>query len=118
MSSTASLLAIGFIAGIGSGLFGIGGGIVMVPLLVFVAGLDQHHAHATSLTAAIFLGIAGGLTYALEGDVDLGAGALLAAGAIAGAPIGARLMAHTPEASLKVAFGVLLVILAIALVAR
>ena len=65
------LVAIGFAAGIASGLFGIGGGIVMVPLLVLVASLDQHRAHAASLAAGIFLGAAGGLTYALAGDVDL-----------------------------------------------
>lgn len=118
MSFTIKLVIIGFIAGIASGLFGIGGGIVMVPLLVFVAALDQHHAHAASLAAGIFLGAAGGLTYALAGDVDLGVGALLATGAIAGAPIGARLMDRTPEASLKIAFGLLLVALSISLAMR
>ena len=118
MSFSFKLVVIGFAAGIASGLFGIGGGIVMVPLLVLAGSLDQHRAHAASLAAGIFLGAAGGLTYALAGDVDLGVGALLAAGAIVGAPLGARLMDRTPEASLKVAFGVLLIALSIGLVLR
>ena len=116
MNFTLKLVAIGLVAGFGSGLFGIGGGIVMVPLLVFVARLDQHHAHATSLAAAIVLGAAGAVTYATDGAVDLAAAGLLAAGGIVGAPLGARLMDKTPEASLKIAFGVLLVVLSVALV--
>lgn len=115
MSSTFKLLVIGVVAGFGSGLFGIGGGIVMVPLLVFVVRLDQHHAHATSLAAAVVLGAAGALTYTTAGAVDLAAGLLLAGGGIVGAPLGARLMAQTPEASLKVAFGALLIGLSISL---
>ena len=90
----------------------------MVPLLLFVARMDQHHAHATSLAAAVLLGAAGGVTYALEGEVDLLAGSVLAAGAIAGAPLGARLMDRTPEASLKIAFGCLLVVVSITLAIR
>ena len=116
MSLTLKLLAIGLVAGFGSGLFGIGGGIVMVPLLVFLIRLDQHHAQATSLAAAVVLGAAGALTYATEGAVHLGAAALLAAGGIAGAPLGARLMDKTHEASLKIAFGVLLILLSVTLV--
>ena len=116
MSAIVKLVAVGFVAGILSGLFGIGGGIVMVPLLVYVASFDQHRAHATSLAAGMFLAAAGGATYFFSGDVDIEIGAFLAVGALAGAPVGARLMHRTPEGRLKIAFGVLLVVLSVALV--
>ena len=116
MSLTPKLLAIGFLAGFSSGIFGIGGGTVMVPLLVFVVAFDQHRAHATSLAAGIFLGAAGGVTYAIAGDVDVLVGVLLAAGALVGAPLGARLMDALSADRLKVAFGVLLVTLSVVMV--
>lgn len=106
------LVLVGFVAGISSGLFGIGGGIVMVPLLVLVASFDQHHAHATSLGAGLFLAAAGGATYAIGGEVDLVAAGLLAAGALIGAPIGARVMHRVPADRLKAAFGILLIVVA------
>lgn len=109
-------MALGFVAGFSSGIFGIGGGTVMVPLLVLLAGFDQHRAHATSLAAGIFLGAAGGATYAIAGDVDVLVGVLLAAGALVGAPLGARLMHGIPADRLKVAFGVLLVTLSVVMV--
>jgi uncharacterized membrane protein YfcA len=116
VSLTPKLVAVGLLAGFSSGIFGIGGGTVMVPLLVFVAAFDQHRAHATSLAAGIFLGAAGGVTYAVVGDVDLLVGALLAAGALVGAPLGARLMHAIPADRLKVAFGLLLMALSIVMV--
>ena len=85
----------------------------MVPLLVYAAAFDQYHAHATSLAAGIFLGAAGGATYAIAGDVDVLVGLLLAAGALVGAPLGARLMHGISADRLKVAFGVMLVALAV-----
>jgi len=111
-------LVFGFIAGVSSGLFGIGGGVVMVPLLVVVASFDQHRAHATSLAAGAFLGAAGGVTYALAGDVHLVAAGMLAAGALIGAPMGARLMHRIPADRLEIAFGSLLVAVAVVLAIR
>ena len=112
MNLSVKLIVVGFIAGISSGLFGIGGGIVMVPLLVLVASFDQHSAHATSLGAGLVLAAAGGVTYAIAGEVDLVAGGLLAAGALIGAPVGARIMHSVPADRLKVAFGGLLIVVA------
>ena len=115
---TFKLALVGIVAGITGGLFGVGGGTVMVPMLVFVASFDQHRAHATSLAAGVVLAAVGGTTYALAGDADFGTAVLLAIGGLVGAPLGARLMKRTPEAVLKVAFGVFLVLVAIALVLR
>ena len=116
MSHTPKLIAIGLLAGFASGIFGVGGGTVMVPLLVFLVSFDQHRAHATSLAAGIFLGAAGGVAYAIAGDVDILVAVLLASGALVGAPLGARLMYAISGDRLKVAFGVLLVALSVVMV--
>ena len=116
MALAGRLIVVGFAAGFASGVFGVGGGTVLVPMFVFVAAFPQHRAHATSLAAGIFLGAAGGLTYALAGEVDLQVGALLAAGALVGAPVGARIMHRLPADRLKIAFGVLLVALSLVMV--
>jgi uncharacterized membrane protein YfcA len=117
-STGAKLIGIGVLAGFLSGLFGIGGGIVMVPLLVMACGSEQHRAHVNSLGAGIVLALAGSVTYALADSVDWGIAALLAAGAVLGAPIGARVMAHMSEGRLKIAFGILLVVMSGLLIAR
>jgi uncharacterized protein len=104
------LLAAGFAGGALSGLFGVGGGIVMVPLLVFLARLSQHRAHATSLVAIIPVAAVAAFRFGAAGEVDVAAAAALSAGAIAGAPLGARLMHRTKEASLRISFGILLVV--------
>lgn len=104
------MIASGVVAGVMSGLLGVGGGIVMVPLLVAVGHLSQHAAHATSLAAVVLMAAVGAATFGAEGEVDVALGALLAAGSLFGAPLGARIMANTAEGNLKVAFGVLMLI--------
>ena len=84
----------------------------MVPLFVALAGFPQHDAHATSLAAAVPIAAAGAITYALDGQVDLVYAALLAAGSVVGAPLGARVMARSREGSLKIAFGILMLAVA------
>ena len=116
MALPGRLIAVGFAAGMSSGVFGIGGGTVLVPMLVYVAAFSQHRAHATSLAAGIFLGAAGGLTYAVAGEVDVYVAMLLAAGALVGAPLGARIMHRVPADRLKIAFGALLVALSLVMV--
>ncbi len=88
----------------------------MVPLLVYLVGFEQHRAHATSLAAGMFLAAAGGATYAVAGRVDLVAGGLLVVGSLIGAPFGARLMQAMSSERLKIAFGVLSIVMAVVLV--
>lgn len=107
-----AIVLCGSVAGLMSGLLGVGGGVVMVPLLVLVAGLSQHQAHATSLAAVILMGAVGAATYAAAGEVDLKIALPLAAGSLVGAPLGARLMARTGEGNLKTAFGVFMILVA------
>jgi uncharacterized membrane protein YfcA len=95
-----------------SGLLGVGGGVVMVPLLVYVAKQTQHQAHATSLAAVVLMGAVGAATFAADGEVELELALALAVGSLIGAPLGARLMARTAEGALKIAFGVLMLLVA------
>lgn len=103
---------IGLLAGIFGGIFGVGGGVVMIPLMVRVMHLGQLHAHGTSLAALVFVGIAGALTYGLKGSVDILSSVLLAATAIGTANAGARYAHALPEWKLKRAFGVFLLFVA------
>lgn len=103
------LAALGVVAGLTSGLLGVGGGIVIVPGLMLAAGMSQHHAHATSLAAVIPIAAVGAATYWLNDSIAPTIAIGLAAGAVLGAPVGARIMAGSPEATLKLAFGVLLI---------
>ena len=75
------LLAVGLIAGLFSGMFGIGGGTVIVPALVWI-GLTQRQAAATSICAIIITSISGVISYAHGGDVDWIAALLLAYGGV------------------------------------
>ncbi len=102
-------LGVGAVAGFASGLVGIGGGLVMVPLLVGLLSLAQHSAHATSLGAIVVIAAVGAATFGSAGEIDLPAAGSLALGALVGAPLGARLMASTSEARLKIAFGLLMI---------
>ena len=86
------LVLVGLAGGLLSGTFGVGGGIVMVPLLLLVARLEDRRAAATSLAAIIPASAAGVVTYAMRGDVAVGVAALVAAGAMAGSTIGTRIL--------------------------
>lgn len=91
-----ALVAIGLVGGLLSGLFAIGGGIIMVPLLITFAKLDQRRAAATSLAAIIPTSIVGSITYAVSGQVDLLAATIVSVGAIVGAVIGSALLKRVP----------------------
>ena len=109
------LVLIGLIGGLLSGAFGIGGGIIMVPLLVTLANMDQRRAAATSLVAIVPTSIVGSLTYFANGQVDLIAGVIVAAGAVTGAVIGSALLRKIPLLWLRWMFIVLLVAVAVRL---
>lgn len=105
---------IGLLAGVLSGLFGIGGGIVIVPMLVLVVGLTTTQAAGTSLAALLLpVGALGALEYWRGGFVDLGFAAILAVGLLVGAYLGARLGISLPVEVVQRGFGVLLVIVGI-----
>jgi uncharacterized membrane protein YfcA len=89
------LVLIGLVAGFFSALFGVGGGIVMVPLLILVAHFSERPAMATSLASIGVIALVGTISYTLHGDVHLGYGLLVglpaAVGAVAGSSLQQRL---------------------------
>jgi uncharacterized membrane protein YfcA len=106
------LALIGLIVGFFSGLFGVGGGIVLVPLLIVVVGYGQRRASGTSLAAVLPTAISGMVSYAAHGSVDWVAGAILAAGAIVGSLVGTWLLHHTRQQALRWIFIVFLLLVA------
>lgn len=108
-------LLLGLVAGVMAGVFGVGGGVILVPGLTMALGLGQHRAHATSLAAIILTAAAGTAGFAVQGSVVAGTAALVAVGAVAGALVGARVMSRIPATGLRIAFGVLLLAVAVEL---
>ncbi|MGB5217007.1 MAG: sulfite exporter TauE/SafE family protein [Smithella sp.] len=108
-------LAIGLTAGLFGGILGIGGGLIMIPLMVEILKMAQHKAHGTSLLALVFTGIGGAIAYASHGSVDLTAAALLALTAVLTAPLGARYCNVLTEKKLKKIFGAFLIFCAVLL---
>lgn len=106
----------GAIGGTFSGALGVGGGIVMVPLMMSVLGFDQRRAAATSLAAIVLSATSGTITYGLGGHTDWLAGILLGAGGVVGSLIGARLLKVLPIAVLRWGFIALLVLIAVRMV--
>lgn len=104
---TWKLALIGLVAGLLSGGFGIGGGIVIVPLLVAV-GVDRHRSHATSLAAIVPIAIAGSIAFGLSGEINLYLGLLIGAGGVVGSTLGASLMNRMSGRSLGIFFGLVL----------
>ena len=98
----------GVLAGFLSGLFGVGGGILIVPALVLFLRMDQRVAHGTSLAAIVPIAGAGVAAYALEGSIDWPAAGLIVVGASVGAVAGTRVLRAVPQPALRVAFALLL----------
>jgi len=110
---------IGLVAGVVSGLFGVGGAIVIIPGLVLVARVPQHTANGTSLAALLLpVGLLGAMEYYRRGQVNIPYAAIIAAGLFVGALLGAKLAGPLSDATLRRAFGVFLMIVAIRLLVR
>jgi uncharacterized membrane protein YfcA len=109
---------IGLFAGSFGGLVGLGGGVIMVPLMYGILKLPQLKAHGTSLVALVFTGITGAVTYALRGNVDVMASVLLASTAIFTARAGARYANALPEWKLKKYFGIFMILITILLLMK
>ncbi len=102
---------VGLAAGVLSGLFGIGGGVIIVPVLIVFLGFTAQQAAGTSLGALLLpVGLFGAIQYWQAGQVNLLHAALLALGLLFGAFLGARLGLALPSEVLQRAFGVLLVL--------
>ncbi|MGF2949278.1 sulfite exporter TauE/SafE family protein [Microbacterium alcoholitolerans] len=96
-----SLMIVGAVAGLLSGLFGVGGGVLIVPALVLALGFAQRIAHGTSLAAVVPISIVGAGAYLLHGSVDLRVAGLLMIGTVVGAMWGARLLSWLRQGVLR-----------------
>ncbi len=106
------LLAVGLVAGVLSGLFGIGGGIVIVPALTLLVAFSAKTAVATSLAALLLpVGIFAVLEYHKKGLLDLRASAIVALGLVTTTLIGAQITLALPETLFKQAYGVFVVVM-------
>lgn len=107
MPSWLTFALIGVLAGVAAGLFGLGGGIVLVPALIYLAGFSQHLATGTSLAVLLPpIGLAATLEYYRHGNVDVRAAIILAAGLFTGAWVGAFLANQMKGPHLRLLFGV------------
>ncbi|HEU4448771.1 MAG TPA: sulfite exporter TauE/SafE family protein [Gaiellaceae bacterium] len=107
---------IGVAAGFLSALFGVGGGIVVVPLLVLFLDFDSRAATATSLAAILVTSIAGTTSFSLLEHVDWGAAALVGLPALAGSLLGVRVQQHVTSRTLTLLFAAFIVAVAVVLV--
>jgi uncharacterized protein len=104
---------IGLVAGLFSALFGVGGGIVIVPLLILLLAFDGKVATGTSLAAIGITALAGTILYAFEGHVDVAHAALVGLPAAAGAIMGTAIQQRISARVLRLAFAGLLTVLAV-----
>jgi uncharacterized membrane protein YfcA len=113
------LAAIGTLAGIFSGLFGVGGGTVIVPLLIFWFGYGERLATGTSLAAIVLIGMLGAVAQGgIYGNVHVVTGLLLAIPAVVGVVIGTAIQQRIPQRAVSLLFAVLLVSVAIELILK
>lgn len=107
---------IGMLAGFAAGFVGVGGGFIMVPLFLALAGISMHHASGSSLLGVCILAVPGVLEQLYLGNVQILAGLMLVCGAIPGAVIGSRVMRKFSDKRLRYGFSVMLFVMALTLV--
>ena len=110
-----SCIAVGLAAGLLSGLFGVGGGTVIVPMLVLLLGFDQKLASGTSLAAIVPTATVGVISYAIHGSVDVVVALILAAGSVVGAQIGSWLLARLSQNAIRWGFVAFLIVVIVML---
>lgn len=111
------LLFIGICAGFLSGMVGIGGGIVIVPMLVYFLGFDQHTAQGTTLFMFLFpIGILGVMNYYNKGNVDMKIAAVICITFILGSYFGSKLALSIDKTSITKVFGVIFLIISLKMI--
>ncbi|MFC0772502.1 sulfite exporter TauE/SafE family protein [Terrimonas alba] len=104
-----TILLIGLFAGVLSGLVGVGGGLIIVPALIFFLGFTQHQAQGTSLGLLLLpVGILAVINYYNKGNVDIKVVAIMSVAFIAGGYLGSKLALRLPEDTVKKIFAVFL----------
>ncbi len=117
MNEILILILIGLAAGALSGMFGIGGGIIIVPALVFFLGMTQHQAQGTSIGLMLLpIGLLAAWNYHKTGNLDVKAGLIVAAAFVLGGYLGSKLSLSINALTLKRIFGVLMLVIAIRMI--
>ena len=107
----------GLIAGVASGFFGIGGGVILIPVLGLLFGLSQHQAQGTTLALMVPpIGLLAALKYYHAGNVDLKIAAFVCLGFFFGGYLGATFVHHVPDAVLRRVFGFILLYVSLKLI--
>ncbi len=117
MTNIILYVVLGLVAGIFSGMLGIGGGIIIVPTLLFLFGMTQHQAQGTTLALMVPpIGLLAAWMYWKQGCVNVKMAAFICLGFFFGGLLGARLVAHVPDVLLKRCFGVLMLAMSIKMI--
>lgn len=111
------LVLLGVVAGAFSGLIGVGGGVIIVPALVFLFGMSQHGAQGTTLALLVPpIGLLAAWTYWQEGYVNIHYAALICAGFFVGGLLGAKFANHLSNLALERIFGVAMLFIALKMI--
>lgn len=114
MTNEILIIVLGLVAGVFSGVIGLGGGVIIVPALVFIFGLSQQQAQGTTLALMVPpIGILAAYTYYQHGYVDLKIAGLVCIGFIFGGWIGAKLAVQLPREVLQKIFAIVLLVMAV-----
>ncbi len=110
-------LLLGFVAGVLGGLIGLGGGVIIVPALVFLFGFSQHRAQGTTLALMVPpIGLLAAWIYYKQGYVDLRVALLICVGFFLGGLLGAKVATSLSNAVLEKVFGVALLLIALKMI--
>jgi uncharacterized protein len=117
MGDVSGYLILGLLAGVLSGLVGLGGGFIIVPALVFIFGFSQHQAQGTTLALLVPpIGLLAAWTYYRQGLVDIRVAGLIAVGFVVGSLLGARYAMTVSNETLEKVFGVALVLIGLKMI--
>ncbi|MDF2519955.1 MAG: hypothetical protein K0R84_583 [Clostridia bacterium] len=116
LNSHAKLILIGLITGLTNGLFGSGGGTVLVPCLVFLMGVEDHKAHATAISIILPMSILSSFIYYKYNVVDLNLTLKVAVGSVAGGVLGSMVLNKVPVNILRKFFGLVMIAAAVRMV--
>lgn len=109
-------VVIGFGTGILNGLFGAGGGSVLVPLSEKFLSLEEHDAHATAIPVILIMSLVSSFLYVRRGFFDFKIWLFVSIGGLLGGFVGARLLKKVPKKWLKIGFGVVICITAVKMI--
>ena len=107
---------IGIFTGFVNGVFGSGGGTLLVPILNNIVKIEEHKSHATALSIIIFLTSASSVIYVSRGTYDINLTLKVAAGSIIGGILGAKLLSKITGKVLRISFGTIMIIAALRMV--